>query len=171
MEKVYRILQFPDPRLHIKAEKIETFDQKTSQVLDRMLETLYTSPNCAALAATQLDMENAPAIAVIDLAPQKRQPLCLLNPEIIHREGEQVSPEGCMSIDGIFPRIRRAQSIALRYQDVHGKIHELEASDFLAKCIQHELDHLEGILFFDHLSPVQKLLWMQKMKKLRAKKK
>lgn len=168
MTKV-RILQYPDPRLRKKGEKIEDFGAETQKMIDDMFETHYSSENCAALACTQLDFPNPKHITVIDFSSGKNEPLCLVNGEIIKREGEQDEEEGCMSVGiqsgSVFEKVKRAYKIKVRYQDRHGKQQEMEAEGYMAKCIQHELDHLDGKLFIDHLSPLKRSRAEQKLKK------
>lgn len=150
---ILKILQYPDKRLKRVAIKVENFDASIQQVIDDMFETHYATANCAALAATQLDLEIPWRITVIDYSLEKNNPLCLVNPEIIYREGEQYELEGCMSVfpDMIHDRVKRAMNIKVQAQDRHGKPFELEASEYFAKCIQHEVDHLDGKVFLDRL--------------------
>jgi peptide deformylase len=150
---ILKILQYPDKKLKRIAVPVETFDDTIQKAIDDMFETHYATPNCAALAATQLDMPIPWRITVIDYSPDKNQPLCLVNPQIIHREGEQFEYEGCMSVypNLIHEKVRRALKITVQAQDRYGKTFELEAEGYFAKCIQHEVDHLDGNLYLDHL--------------------
>lgn len=150
-----RILQYPDPRLNTKAERVTEFNDVLQRMIDDMFETHYAMENCAALAATQLDMENPKHVTVIDFSEKKDQPFCLVNAEIIEREGESFKDEGCMSIQGVYDKVRRAAKIKVQAQDRHGNPLLFEAEDFMAKCIQHELDHLNGIIFIDRLSELK----------------
>lgn len=148
-----RILQYPDPRLKTKAEPVEKIDDAIQKIIDDMFETHYATENCAALAATQLDIANPKRITVIDFSPEKNQPLCLINPEIIEASGEMNEEEGCMSVSGgIYEKVKRATKIKVQALDRDGQPLEFEAEGFMAKCIQHELDHLNGVVFLDHLS-------------------
>ncbi len=152
----YKILQYPDPKLKRIAKKVENFeDPQFQKIVDAMFNTHYTAKNCAALAATQLDIDNPPHVTVIDFSPNHDQPLCLVNAEIIENSGEQHEMEGCMSVAlgaEIYEKVKRAFKIKIRAQDRHGKVFELEAEEFMAKCIQHELDHLNGKVYLDRLS-------------------
>src|SRR3990167_10641117 len=104
-----KILQYPDPRLKTIAAPVETIDQEIQKVIDDMFETHYNTENCAALAATQLDITKPHRITVIDFSPRHNQPLCLINPEIIEREGETFEEEGCMSVaGGTYEKVKRA---------------------------------------------------------------
>lgn len=166
---IVKILQHPDPRLRKKGEKVEDFGEETQQMIDDMFETHYASENCAALACTQLDFKHPKHITVIDYSAKKNEPLCLVNGEIIEREGEQDEEEGCMSVGiesgSVFEKVKRAYKIKVRAQDRHGNPLEIEAKGYLAKCIQHELDHLDGKLFIDHLSPLKRNRVEQRLKK------
>lgn len=154
---VLRILQYPDPRLKQAGHRVEEFGASTQKIIDDMFETHYASPHCAALAATQLDIPQAPHITVIDFSPEKNQPLCLVNAEILSREGARVEEEGCMSVGGgVYEKVKRSEKIRVKAQDRYGKSLEFEAEGFMAKCIQHELDHLRGVIFLDHLSNLKR---------------
>lgn len=165
---IYRILSYPDKGLKRKAVKVETFNDEIKQVIDDMFETHYNTKNCAALAATQLDMPIAWRITVIDFSEKKDQPLCLVNPEIISREGEQHNDEGCMSVfpDYVHAKVKRAQKIKVKAQDREGKPFEMEAEDFMAKCIQHEVDHLDGLVYLDRLSKLKQDAVKRKINKV-----
>lgn len=164
---VYKILQYPDPRLRQKGETVTKFDDELQTIVDNMFETHYSQENCAALAATQLDIPNPKHITVIDFSPNKDQPLCLINGEIIEREGNQNEQEGCMSVAGVWDKVDRSFKIKVRAQDRHGNPLEFYAEDYMAKCIQHELDHLNGIVFLDRLSPLKRQRVEKKFEKLK----
>ncbi|MFT3741598.1 MAG: peptide deformylase [Gammaproteobacteria bacterium] len=151
-----KILQYPNPRLNQQARKVTVFDEALQKTIDDMFETHYAAENCAALAATQLDLQDPPHVTVIDFSAEKNQPLCLVNGEIVAREGELLEPEGCMSIQGAYESVKRATKIKVKAQDRHGNPLEFEAEDFMAKCIQHELDHLNGVIFIDRLSRLKR---------------
>lgn len=154
---IIKILQYPDPRLKTKGETVTEMDEVTKKMIDDMFETHYAATNCAALACTQLDFAHPKKITVIDFSPNRDQPLCLVNPEIIAAEGEQYEYEGCMSVPGgIYEKVKRAYKITVRALDRNGEPIQFEAEDFMAKCIQHELDHLNGKLFIDHLSHLKR---------------
>lgn len=163
-----KILQYPNPRLHQKAQRVENFeDLALQQVIDDMFETHYNTENCAALAATQLDLAHPKHITVIDFSENKDQPLCLVNGEIIESSGEIEEPEACMSIMNVYEKVKRATQIKVRAQDRHGKLLEFSAEGFMAKCIQHELDHLNGIIFIDKLSRLKRSRVDKRFTKLR----
>jgi len=156
------ILGFPDDRLRTQAKKVKQVDNKVRQLLDDMLETMYDAPGIG-LAATQVDVHQR--IVVIDVSKEKDQPLCLINPEIIEKDGEEECEEGCLSVPGIYETVRRADHIKVRALDRDGNEFELEAGDLLAVCIQHELDHLDGKLFVDYLSPLKRQRIRKKLEK------
>lgn len=170
---ILKILEYPDRRLKTVAKKVEKIDAHIQKIIDDMFETHYNTENCAALAATQLDIQDPPAITVIDFSPAKDQPLCLINPEIIERSGEHEEIEGCMSVfpQQIHEKVKRAAKIKVRALDREGKQLEFEAEDFMAKCIQHELDHLNGKIYLDHLSRLKRTLTEEKIKKIKRRKK
>lgn len=164
-----KIIQYPNSLLYRKAEKIHDFNsQKLQKTIDDMLETLYDTENCAALAATQLDIENPPSITVINHPAKPGDAICLLNPEIIKKVGKKTEVEGCMSI---YPNlasapVERAYEIHVKAHDRSGKEAEFVAEDYFAKVIQHELDHLDGIIYLSHLSPLKRARLEKKMQKM-----
>lgn len=169
---ILKILQYPDPRLKIKAKTVTVFDDHLQKIIDDMFETHYHSDNCAALAATQLDIIDPPAVTVIDFSEHRNQPLCLINPEIIATEGELSQEEGCMSVGfDTYEKVVRAEKIKVRALDREQKILEFNADGFLAKCIQHELDHLRGIIFLDKLSNLKRLRIEKRLDKFRRREK
>ena len=164
---IVKILQYPDPRLRTKGEKVTDFGTETQQMIDDMFETHYAAENCAALACTQLDFKKPKRITVIDFSEHKDQPLCLVNAEIIEKIDEATSSEGCMSVaGGAYEPVTRAAKIKVHAQDRFGKEMNFEAEGFMAKCIQHELDHLDGKLFIDHLSNLKRDRIKKKIEKL-----
>ena len=162
------IIQHPDPRLSLRGQTVAAVDDTVKRLVTDMFETHYAQENCAALAATQLDTSRFSTlpplrITVIDFSETKDQPLCLINPEIISKEGETNTPEGCMSIAGVLAPVRRAARIEVTALDESGRPLRFHADGFLAKCIQHELDHLDGVLFLQRLSKVKQKLLRQKL--------
>ncbi|HEB57371.1 MAG TPA: peptide deformylase [Gammaproteobacteria bacterium] len=156
------ILRYPDERLRTIATPVEHFDHKLQQLIDDMLETMYAAPGIG-LAATQVDVHRQ--LLVIDISEQKNQPLVLINPKILERDGEQKFDEGCLSVPGIYETVERAMHIRLRACDRLGQPFEMEAEDLLAVCIQHEMDHLLGKLFVDYLSSLKRQRIRKKLQK------
>ena len=158
------ILEFPDPRLRTKAQPVTTFDKALHELIDAMFATMYAAPGIG-LAATQVNAHKQ--LLVLDVSEEKDQPLVLINPKIIERDGVQVYQEGCLSVPGIFADVERAEHIVVEAQDRHGQAQRVEAHGLLAVCIQHEMDHLIGKLFVDYLSPLKRELVRKKLEKQR----
>lgn len=158
------ILEFPDERLRQIAKPVVAVDASIRQLVTDMLETMYKAPGIG-LAATQVNM--ALEVIVIDISETRDQPLCLINPCIVQREGRAEADEGCLSVPSVFEKVTRAESVTVRALDAHGKEFEIEANGLLAVCIQHEMDHLQGKLFVDYLSPLKRQLIRKKLKKHR----
>ncbi len=158
------ILEFPDERLRKRARPVERVDDTIRKLIDDMLETMYEAPGVG-LAATQVNVHRR--VIVIDVSENKDRPLCLINPEILAREGEEEQEEGCLSVPGVFEKVRRAEKIKVRALDRNGEPFELEADGLLAVCIQHEIDHLDGKLFVDYLSPLKRQRIRKKLLKSR----
>ena len=159
------ILEFPDPRLRTKAAALEPAqlaDPAFQQLVDDMFETMYEAPGIG-LAASQVDVHQR--FMVIDVSEEKNRPLVFVNPEIVERAGEQVYQEGCLSVPNIFADVTRANEILVRALDRHGSPFELRVDGLLAVCIQHEMDHLEGKLFVDYLSPLKREMVRKKLAK------
>lgn len=144
------ILKFPDPRLRTKARPVDSIDDELRRIVDDMYETMYESHGVG-LAGTQVNIHQR--IFTMDVSETRDQRICVLNPEILYQEGIQYEGEGCLSVGGgAYDKVERAQKVKLRGMDMDGKTFELEAEGLMAVCIQHEIDHLNGILFIDHLS-------------------
>lgn len=160
---ILTILEFPDERLRKKAAVVPAVDASIRKLVDDMLETMYQAKGVG-LAATQVNVHQR--IVVIDVSEEKDKPLCLINPEIIEKTGDEESEEGCLSVPGFFEKVKRAERIKVKALDRDGKTFEFEADDLLAVCIQHELDHLEGKLFVDYLSSLKRQRIKKKLEKL-----
>lgn len=159
------ILHYPDTRLHLKAKPVTNFDQKLKQLVADMAETMYANKGIG-LAATQINVQQR--IFTMDLAKdgEASQLMALINPIITEKIGEVTGEEGCLSVPGIFETVNRAQKIVVNYQDIAGNHHHLECDGLKAICIQHEIDHLDGKVFVDYLSPLKQNFIKKKMKKL-----
>lgn len=158
------ILEFPDPRLRTRAAPVKVVDDRVRKLIDDMFETMYAAPGIG-LAATQVDVHER--VIVIDISEDRSQPLALINPELVMREGVEEMEEGCLSVPGIFDKVQRAERIRVRTLDREGQVQEFDADGLLAVCIQHEMDHLEGKLFVDYLSELKRTRIRKKLEKER----
>lgn len=147
------ILEFPDPRLRTKAKAVTDVNDGIRKLVDDMLETMYDAPGIG-LAATQVNVHKR--VVVIDVSEEKNQPLVLINPEFKAIEGEQEYEEGCLSVPGYYESVTRAEKIQLNALDRDGNPFEMQCDELLAVCIQHEIDHLNGVLFVDHISKLKR---------------
>lgn len=161
------ILEFPDARLRTKAVAVDVakiVDGDFQRLIDDMFETMYEAPGIG-LAASQVDVHQR--FMVIDVSEEHDAPLVFINPEITAKQGEQVYQEGCLSVPTIFADVTRADHITVRAHGRDGQPFEMEAEGLLAVCIQHEMDHLDGKLFVDYLSPLKREMVKKKLAKLR----
>ncbi|SOC29331.1 peptide deformylase [Thalassospira xiamenensis] len=165
------ILIVPDPRLKQECEEVAEVNDEIRELLDDMLETMYAAPGIG-LAAPQIGVMKRVVVMDVSDDKEKPQPLKLVNPEIIwESEDMSVYQEGCLSIPEQYADVERPAEVGLRYLDENGKEHEIEADGLLATCIQHELDHLDGILFTDYLSALKRNMILKKVQKLQKTKK
>ena len=159
---ILEILHFPDPRLRRRALSVPQVDDAVRRMLDDMLATMYAAKGVG-LAATQVDIHLRMLVA--DVSDESNQPLYLVNPEIIARDGRQESEEGCLSVPGVYEPVRRAEQIRVRALGRDGEPLEFDAEGLLAVCIQHEIDHLDGKLFVDYLSELKRQRIRKKLQK------
>ncbi len=171
------LYEYPDPILRQKTEKVIKFDDELRTFLDDMLETMYADHG-AGLAAPQVGVSKR--MIVIDAEQEddengnhkKGNPICLVNPEIVYKSQETIFfCEGCLSLPNLRADVERHQKIKVRYQDKNGVEKEIEAEDYLAVVLQHEIDHLDGILYIDHLSRLKRNMLLKKLEKNRAEQK
>ena len=158
------ILEFPDPRLRTRAKPVEEFDAALQQLVADLLETMYAAPGIG-LAATQVNVHRQ--LIVMDVGGEKRQPQVFINPEILSRDGVEVSEEGCLSVPNVFEEIERAARVRVRAKDVTGTSFERDLDGLAAVCVQHEMDHLAGKLFVDYLSALRRERIRRKLEKER----
>ena len=156
------ILEFPDARLRTKASPVAEVNDQTRQLIDDMLETMYNA-NGVGLAATQVNVHQR--LLVVDISENHDDPKVFINPELVAREGVEVTEEGCLSVPGFFEEVQRAERIRVRALDRNGQTFELDADGLLAVCIQHEMDHLEGKLFVDYISDLKRTRIRRKLEK------
>ena len=148
-----KILEFPDPRLRKKAAPVTAVDDALGHLIDDMFETMYDAPGIG-LAATQVDVHRR--LLVADVSAEKNDPYVLINPEIVAKDGLEVSEEGCLSVPGYYEEVERAEHVRVKYLDRNGDAIEADFDGLLAVCMQHEIDHLDGRLFVDYLSEAKR---------------
>jgi peptide deformylase len=150
---ILNILHYPDPRLRIRAKPVAAVTDVHRQLIEDMLQTMYAAPGIG-LAAIQVGV--AERVIVVDVSDNGDQPLGLINPEILSKEGSEVMQEGCLSVPGVYEDVERAERIRVRALGSDGRRLEFDADGLLAVCIQHEIDHLDGKLFVDYLSDLKR---------------
>jgi peptide deformylase len=163
---ILEILQYPDPRLHLPAARVDKIDAATRKLVSDMAETMYAAEGVG-LAATQVNVHQQ--VIVIDVSPDRTDLRVFINPEIIRREGLALNQEGCLSVPGVYENVERADSVTVTALDENGSRFTLNASGLLAVCIQHELDHLLGKVFVEHLSELKQNRIRAKLKKRQRK--
>jgi len=162
---VQEIIKYPNRILRQKTETVTSFDDDLKKLVAEMVETMYAAPGVG-LAANQIGISFQ--VAVIDISRDKereKENLVLVNPEIIAMEGYQVGEEGCLSVIDLSAKVKRYRKISVRALDIEGKVYEFEAEDHFARVIQHEVDHLNGLLFIDHISSLKRNLYKKRLKK------
>ncbi|MDD4911703.1 MAG: peptide deformylase [Sideroxydans sp.] len=158
------ILQYPDPRLNKVAQPVQLINDQTRKLIRDMSETMYAAPGVG-LAATQVDVHQQ--IIVIDVSEAHDDLKVLINPVVLQTSGKEENEEGCLSVPGIYENVSRAEQISVKALDENGKEFTLEAEGLLAVCIQHEMDHLQGKVFVEHLSHLKQTRIRAKLKKQR----
>ncbi len=158
------ILEFPDPRLRTVAKPVERFDESLRQLAADMLETMYAAQGIG-LAATQVNVHQR--LLVLDVSETRDAARIYVNPEIVARDGSETCEEGCLSVPGIYAEVSRAERVRVAARDVNGEVFEEELDGLHAICLQHEMDHLEGRLFVDYLSPLKRRMVAKKLEKQR----
>ncbi len=158
------ILEYPDKRLRTVATPVESVDDALRALIDDMFETMYDAPGIG-LAATQVNVHKQ--LIVMDISEDKSEPRVFINPEIVAKDGSQIYQEGCLSLPNVFADVKRWNTITVKALDRDGREFTLEADGLLAVCIQHEMDHLAGKVFVDHLSPLKRALAEKKLAKQR----
>ncbi len=160
---ILEVLHFPDERLRNTALEVGDIDSEIKEITTNMLETMYAESGIG-LAATQVNIQKR--IVVIDLSEEKNEPLILINPEINELEGKETTREGCLSVPDYFDIVERAENIKFSYKTIDNQLVETGANGLLAVCVQHEIDHLNGKLFIDYLSPLKRQRLKKKIEKL-----
>jgi peptide deformylase len=158
------ILEFPDSRLRTVAKPVERFDEELRQLVEDMVETMYDAQGIG-LAATQVNVHRR--LLVLDVSENQDTPRVYVNPEIIASTGEETCEEGCLSVPGVYAEVSRPERITVSAQDVDGQSFEEALDGMHAICVQHEIDHLDGKLFVDYLSPLKRRMVAKKLEKQR----
>ena len=164
---VLNIIVAPDPRLKLKAKPVAFVDDDVRKLMSDMLETMHLAPG---IGLASIQVGDLRRVIVVDVSDPKdeRSPLCMANPELVWVSDEnRIHDEGCLSLPDQYSEVKRPDSIRVRYLDEAGEIRELEANGLLATCIQHEMDHLEGILFVDHISSLKRRIILRKLSKVK----
>jgi len=156
------ILEYPDPRLKKVASRVTAFTPDVERLVADMAETMYAAPGVG-LAATQVDVHKR--VIVIDISDTKDQLQVFVNPELVAADGEAECEEGCLSVPGYYDKVVRAATVTVRAQDARGEPFEIAADGLLAVCIQHEMDHLDGKVFVERLSPLKRARLLAKLRK------
>ncbi|MDQ2925432.1 MAG: peptide deformylase [Acidobacteriota bacterium] len=163
--RIHEVVKYPDPVLSKPAETVTVFDEEIAQLVEEMFDSMYAAQGIG-LAAPQINI--AKRITVIDVSFKERpaDKLALINPVVLDKNGKQVEEEGCLSLPEIREKVQRAAWVKVRAQNVKGETFEVEGEELLARALQHEIDHLNGILFIDHLSRLKRDLVQRRIKKL-----
>jgi len=156
------ILSFPDSRLRIKAKPVERFDPALLKLISDMKETMYAE-NGIGLAATQVNVHKQ--LLVLDVSEERNQFRVYINPGLVHPEGSEICEEGCLSVPGVYAEVSRARTVSVKAQNPDGTWFEETLDGLHAVCLQHEMDHLKGILFIDYLSPLKRQMVRKKLEK------
>ena len=163
--KVHEIVKYPDPVLAKRGEPVTVFDEKLKTLVEEMFETMYAAQGIG-LAAPQIGLSERLTVIDVSFKKNPKEKIVLINPEIIEREGKQYEEEGCLSLPEIREKVSRARHVKVRAQHPDGRWFEIEGDDLRARAMQHEIDHLDGVLFIDHLSRLKRDLVKRKIKKM-----
>lgn len=163
--KIHEVVKYPEPVLAKRADEVTAFDEALATLVEEMFDSMYAAQGIG-LAAPQISIGKR--IAVIDVSFKKEptEKIALINPEIIEGTGKQVEEEGCLSLPEIREKVQRSARVKVRAQDVKGQWFEVEGEELLARALQHEIDHLDGILFIDRISRLKREMVVRKIKKL-----
>ena len=156
------ILSFPDPRLRTRAKPVDDFGPALEKLVQDLRETMYAE-NGIGLAATQVDVHRQ--VLVLDVSDSRDQLRVYINPRLLEKTGTETCEEGCLSVPGVYAEVKRAEKVRVSAHDAHGKVFEEELEGLHSICLQHEMDHLQGILFVDYLSPLKRQLVRKKLEK------
>lgn len=160
---ILKILHYPDKKLREKAQPVTKFDAELEQTVNDLIETMYAGDGVG-LAATQVGLDLR--IFVMDVSENNDSPEVFINPDIYDKQGSSSYQEGCLSFPGVYAKVDRAKQISVKYQDIKGEFHDITVTDLKCVCIQHETDHLDGIVFVDYLSKLKRNRLLKKLEKL-----
>ena len=163
--KIHEIVKYPDPVLAKPGVPVTVFDDALRQLVAEMFESMYVAQGIG-LAAPQIALSKRLTVIDISFKKNPKDKLVLINPEVVERTGKQMEEEGCLSLPEIREKVARAAWVKLRAQDEHGEWYEYEGEELLSRAFQHELDHLDGVLFIDRISQLKRNLVLRKIKKL-----
>ena len=162
-----KIIEYPEPLLRLRAKRVDVFDDELKILADDMAETMWEAPGIG-LAAPQVAQSLRVIVVDITEPGEEKKHLALVNPEIVEHEGTQLDEEGCLSVPELTAQVQRYKRVTVDYQSEDGTTKQLVAEDRFAVILQHEIDHLNGVLFIDHLSPLKRNLYKKKRKKMLA---
>ena len=163
--KIHEVVKWPDPVLAKRGEEVTVFDDKLKTLVDEMFESMYAAQGIG-LAAPQIAISQRITVIDVSFGKDEKDKIALVNPQIVKSEGRQVEEEGCLSLPEIREKVVRAERVTVRAQDVKGEWFEVEGDELLARALQHEIDHLDGILFIDRVSRLKRELVLRKIRKL-----
>ncbi len=163
--KIHEVVKYPEAVLARRADPVTVFDDKLAKLVDEMFESMYAAQGIG-LAAPQIAISRRIAVIDVSFKERPKEKIALINPEVIERIGRQVEEEGCLSLPEIREKVVRAEWVKVRAQDVTGKTFEVEGTELLSRALQHEIDHLDGVLFIDRISRLKRELVLRKIKKL-----
>lgn len=163
--KIYEIVKYPAPILSTPTQPVTTFDEDLKALVEEMFESMYTAHGIG-LAAPQIGLSKRLTVIDVNFKKDPADQLVLVNPQIIEREGKQFEEEGCLSLPEIREKVNRAAKVKVRAQNLKGEWFEIEGEELLARAFQHEIDHLDGVLFIDRLSRLKRDLLIRKIKKM-----
>jgi peptide deformylase len=163
--KIYDIVKYPDPILAKRGEPVTVFDEKLKTLVEDMFESMYAAHGIG-LAAPQIGIGQRLTVIDVSFKKNPEEKVVLINPEVIEKKGKQYEEEGCLSLPEIREKVNRAAWVKVRAQDVEGNWFEIDGEELLARALQHEIDHLDGVLFIDHLSRLKRDLVKRQIKKM-----
>ncbi|MBT6207451.1 MAG: peptide deformylase [Francisellaceae bacterium] len=165
--KKLSLIYFPNPKLKLVATSVDEITDAIRDIAQQMEQIMYSADGVG-LAATQVDVQKR--IILIDITSNRSAPQCLINPKIISGEGNMKTPEGCLSFPGIYAKVKRHHDVIVEYRNLDWEIKTMEAKGgLLSACLQHEIDHLDGITFYDHLSSLKQKMLKEKIRKMKVK--